>query len=116
LMILAVVSCGTITYGTSESFVTGIAAAVCVFVPIWGIFAVVRYAKINIFFKSSAVLAIISVWLFSAEKIALYFLPSNVDFSITISNDVSTAQVCAVIAGISVILASAGFVFKYHRK
>ena len=116
LMILAVVACGTLTYGTTESLITGITACACVFVLAWGIFAVTRYAKINIFFKSSAVLAMISVWMFSAEKIALFFLPSNIDFSITISNDISTAEFCAIVAGISVILASAGFVFRHLRR
>lgn len=97
VMILAVVAYGTLKYGVWESFVTGIVAAACVLVLVWAVFAVIRYAKINIFFKLSAVFAIIGAWLLSAEKLALKFLPSNVDFSITISDDVSTAAISAVI-------------------
>lgn len=115
-MILAVVSYGTLKYGSGESFVTGIAAAVCVFVLVWGIFAVIRYTKINVFLKLSAVLAMTAVWMFSAEKIALHFLPSNVDFSISISSDVPTAVVSAVMIGIAGIFAAVGLVFKYCRK
>ncbi len=115
VMILAVVAYGTLKYGVWESFVTGIVAAACVLVLVWAVFAVIRYAKINIFFKLSAVLAIIGAWLLSAEKLALKFLPSNVDFSITISDDVSTAAISAVIIGAAGILAAVGLVFKYRR-
>lgn len=114
-MILAVVAYGTLKYGVWESFVTGIVSAACVLVLIWAIFAVIRYAKINIFLKSSAVLAMLGVWLLSAEKLALHFLPSNVDFSITINDDVSTAIVSAVIIGLAGISAAVGLVFRYRR-
>lgn len=114
-MILAVVAYGTLKYGVWESFVTGIVSAACVLVLVWAIFAVIRYAKINIFLKSSAVLAMLGVWLLSAEKLALHFLPSNVDFSITINDDVSTAIVSAVIIGLAGILATVGLVFRYRR-
>lgn len=115
VMILAVVAYGTLKYGVWESFVTGIVAAACVLVLVWAVFAVIRYAKINIFFKLSAVFAIIGAWLLLAEKLALKFLPSNVDFSITISDDVSTAAISAVIIGAAGILAAVGLVFKYRR-
>lgn len=115
VMILAVVAYGTLKYGIRESFVTGIVSAACVFVLVWAIFAVVRYAKINIFLKSSAIMAMIGVWLLSAEKLALHFLPSNVDFSITINDDVSTAVVSAVIISLAGILAAVGFVFRERR-
>lgn len=115
VMILAVVAYGTLKYGVWESFVTGIVAAACVLVLVWAVFAVIRYAKINIFFKLSAVFAIIGAWLLSADKLALKFLPSNVDFSITISDDVSTAAVSAVIIGAAGILSAVGLVFKYRR-
>lgn len=114
-MILAVVAYGTLKYGVWESLVTGIVSAACVLVLVWAIFAVVRYAKINIFLKSSVVLAMLGVWLLSAEKLALHFLPSNVDFSITINDDVSTAIVSAVIIGLAGILAAVGLVFRYRR-
>lgn len=115
VMILAVVAYGTLKYGVWESFVTGIVAAACVLVLVWAIFAVIRYAKINIFLKSSAVLAMLGVWLLSAEKLALHFLPSNVDFSITINDDVSTAIVSAFIIGLAGISAAVGLVFRYRR-
>lgn len=114
-MILAVVAYGTLKYGVWESFVTGIVAAACALVLVWAIFAVIRYAKINIFLKSSAVLAMLGVWLLSAEKLALHFLPSNVDFSITINDDVSTAVVSAAIIGLAGILAAVGLVFRDRR-
>ncbi|MCM1007585.1 MAG: helix-turn-helix domain-containing protein [Ruminococcus flavefaciens] len=114
-MILVVVAYGTLKYGVWESFVTGMVAAACVLVLVWAIFAVIRYAKINIFLKSSAVLAMLGVWLLSAEKLALHFLPSNVDFSITISDDVSTAVVSAVIIGLAGISAAVGLVFRDRR-
>lgn len=114
-MILAVVAYGTMKYGIWESFVTGMVSAACVLVLVWAIFAVIRYAKINIFLKSSAVLAMLGVWLLSAEKLALHFLPSNVDFSITINDDVSTAIVSAFIIGLAGISAAVGLVFKYRR-
>lgn len=114
-MILAVVAYGTLKYGVWESFVTGMVSAACVLVLVWAIFAVIRYAKINIFLKSSAVLAMLGVWLLSAEKLALHFLPSNVDFSITINDDVSTAIVSAVIIGLAGISAAVGLVFRYRR-
>ncbi len=109
-MILAVVAYGTLKYGVWESFVTGMVSAACVLVLVWAIFAVIRYAKINIFLKSSAVLAMLGAWLLSAEKLALHFLPSNVDFSITINDDVSAA-----IIGLAGISAAVGLVFRYRR-
>ena len=114
-MILAVVAYGTLKYGVWESFVTGIVSAACVLVLVWAIFAVIRYAKINIFLKSSAVLAMLGAWLLSAEKLALHFLPSNVDFSITINDDVSAAIVSAFIIGLAGISAAVGLVFRYRR-
>lgn len=114
-MILAVVAYGTLKYGVWESFVTGMVSAACVLVLVWAIFAVIRYAKINIFLKSSAVLAMLGAWLLSAEKLALHFLPSNVDFSITINDDVSTAIVSAFIIGLAGISAAVGLVFRYRR-
>lgn len=115
-LILAVVAYGTLKYGNFESFVTGMVAAACVFVLVWVIFAVIRYADINIFFKSSVVLATLAVWMLSAEKIALHFLPSNVDFSITINDDVSTAVVFAAIICLAGISAVFGFIFRFRRK
>lgn len=114
-MILAVVAYGTLKYGVWESFVTGMVSAACVLVLVWAIFAVIRYAKINIFLKSSAVLAMLGAWLLSAEKLALHFLPSNVDFSITINDDVSTAIVSAFIIGLAGSSAAVGLVFRYRR-
>lgn len=114
-MILVVVAYGTLKYGVWESFVTGMVAAACVLVLVWAIFAVIRYAKINIFLKSSAVLAMLGVWLLSAEKLALHFLPSNVNFSITINDDVSTAIVSAAIIGLAGISAAVGLVFRDRR-
>lgn len=114
--ILAVVAYGTLKYGVWESFVTGMVSAVCSLVLVWAVFAIIRYAKINVFLKSSAVLVIIGVWLLSAEKLALHFLPSNVDFSITISDDISTAVVAAIMISIAVILAAVGLIFKFRRK
>lgn len=116
VMILAVVAYGTLKYGVWESFLTGIVAALCILALVWAIFAVIRYAKINILLKSSAILAVLGAWLLSAEKLALQFLPSSVDFSITISDNVSTAVVSAAIIGLAGILAAAGLVFKYRRK
>ncbi len=112
LMIFAVVIYGTLKYGSEESLITGIAAAICSLILVWAIFAVIRYAKINIFLKSSAVLAMTAVWLLSAEKIALHFLPQNVNFSITISDDVSTTIVSAVMICIAGLFAVFGLIFR----
>ena len=111
-MIFAVVAYGTLKYGSEESLITGIAAALCSLILVWAIFAVIRYAKINIFLKSSTVLAMTAVWLLSAEKIALHFLPSNVNFSITINDDVSTTIVSAVIICLSGLFAACGLIFR----
>ncbi len=114
-LIFAVVAYGTLKYGNIESFATGMASAVCVLVLVWAVFAVIRYTRINIFLKMSAVIAMIAAWLLSAEKIALHFLPAA-DFSITINDDVSTAIVSAVMIGIAGILAVYGFIFKFRCK
>lgn len=112
LMIMAVVVYATLKYGSEESLIVGVASALCSLILVWAIFAVIRYAGINVFLKSSAVLAMTGAWLLSAEKIALHFLPSNVNFSITISDHVSTAVVSAVIIGLAGLFAAFGLIFR----
>lgn len=111
-MIFAVVIYGAFKYGSEESIITGIAAAICCLILAWAIFAVIRYAKINIMLKFSAILAMTAVWLLSAEKIALHFLPQNVNFSITINDDVSTTIVSAVMICIAGLFAACGLILR----
>lgn len=115
VMIFAVVAYGTLKYGVWSSFVTGMISAAISLILVWAIFLVIRYAQINALLKSSVILAVSGIWMLSAEKLALHFLPENVDFSITINDDVSTSVVSAVILGIAAVLAAAGFAFKKRR-
>ncbi len=62
--------------------------------------------------KFSAILAMTAVWLLSAEKIALHFLPQNVNFSITINDDVSTTIVSAVMICIAGLFAACGLILR----
>lgn len=114
VLLLGTIAYGTLRYGTSEDLLTGGITAVWCLVFVWGIFAVVRYLKINIFFKLSAGFAIAALWIISTNPVLTFILNTE---KVTVDDfHSSNIVVAAVGAGIAALFAAVGGAVKIRCK
>lgn len=112
--IMLTVIYGTLRYGSISDMLDGI------FISIWGlslawiIFAVFRYAKINIFFRISISFFVSALYVFFANTLISL---SGISGEITIiSNDPNNIKASLTLAAIAVISAFSGMILKYKRR
>lgn len=117
VILVATVAYGTLKYGTWQSFREGMLVTVWCLLIVWIIFAVIRYAKINIFFKIASVMASISVWITASDYLFEHFYNSgNYFMMININGEGYTGITSLIIAASAVIFTVIGGIFRYRRK
>lgn len=119
VLTFACVIYGTLKYGDVVDLREGMAATVACVALVWAVFLIIRYLKVNGFFKCALCFAASVVW------VAAMTVLSNAWNGMKLSEIVSVKGadnsrydviVCLCLAGVAAVLAIAGAVYKFVRK
>lgn len=114
LLILAEISYGTLNYGNTYDFRSGILSALWCLLLAWIIFAVIRYLKINMLFKAAICIASAAGWVFISNPLMELLIDGKMFILNAADNRYNTA-VSLVMFGIAAVFAAAGEIFKRLR-
>ena len=119
VLTFACVIYGTLKYGDVADLRDGMVATVTCVALVWAVFLIIRYLKVNGFFKGALCFAASAVW------VAVMTLLSNAWNGMELSDIISLKGadnnrydviVCLCLVGVAAVLAIAGVVFKFARK
>ena len=119
VLTFACVIYGTLKYGDVVDLRDGMLATVACVALVWAVFLIIRYLKVNGFFKCALCFAASVVW------VAAMTVLSNAWNGMKLSEIVSVKGadnsrydviVCLCLAGVAAVLAIAGAVYKFVRK
>lgn len=110
---------GTLKNGDVADLRDGMVATVTCVALVWAVFLIIRYLKVNGFFKGALCFAASAVWV--AAMTVLSNAWNGMELSDIISlkgadNDRYDGIVCLCLIGVAAVLAVAGAVFKFARK
>lgn len=110
---------GTLKYGDVADLRDGMVATVTCVALVWAVFLIIRYLKVNGFFKGALCFAASAVWV--AVMTVLSNAWNGMELSDIISlkgadNNRYDVIVCICLIGVAAVLAIAGVVFKFVRK
>lgn len=119
VLTFACVIYGTLKYGDVADLRDGMVATVTCVALVWAVFLIIRYLKVNGFFKGALCFAASAVWV--AVMTVLSNAWNGMELSDIISlkgadNNRYDVIVCICLIGIAAVLAVAGAVFKFARK
>lgn len=119
VLTFACVIYGTLKYGDVVDLREGMAATVACVALVWSVFLIIRYLKVNGFFKGALCFVASAVWV--AAMTVLSNAWNGMELSDIISlkgadNDCCDVIVCICLIGVAAVLAIAGVVFKFARK
>ena len=119
LICMAADSVLTFAYGDVADLREGMAATVACVALVWAVFLIIRYLKVNGFFKGALCFAASAVWV--AAMTVLSNAWNGMELSDIISlkgadNNRYDGIVCLCLIGVAAVLAVAGAVFKFARK
>ena len=119
VLTFACVIYGTLKYGDVVDLREGMAATVACVALVWSVFLIIRYLKVNGFFKGALCFVASAVWV--AAMTVLSNAWNGMELSDIISlkgadNDRYDVIVCIYLIGVAAALAAAGAVFKFARK
>lgn len=119
VLTFACVIYGTLKYGDVADLREGMAATVACVALVWAVFLIIRYLKVNGFFKGALCFAASAVWV--AAMTVLSNAWNGMELSDIISlkgadNNRYDGIVCLCLIGVAAVLAVAGAVFKFARK
>jgi hypothetical protein len=119
VLTFACVIYGTLKNGDVADLRDGMAATVTCVALVWAVFLIIRYLKVNGFFKGALCFAASAVWV--AAMTVLSNAWNGMELSDIISlkgadNNRYDVIVCICLIGVAAVLAVAGAVFKFARK
>ena len=119
VLTFACVIYGTLKNGDVADLRDGMVATVTCVALVWAVFLIIRYLKVNGFFKGALCFAASAVWV--AVMTVLSNAWNGMELSDIISlkgadNDRYDVIVCICLIGVAAVLAAAGAVFKFARK
>lgn len=119
VLTFACVIYGTLKYGDVADLREGMAATVTCVALVWAVFLIIRYLKVNGFFKGALCFAASAVWV--AVMTVLSNAWNGMELSDIISlkgadNNRYDVIVCICLIGIAAVFGIAGAVFKFARK
>mgnify|MGYP004427843127 FL=1 len=119
VLTFACVIYGTLKYGDVADLRDGMVATVTCVALVWAVFLIIRYLKVNGFFKGALCFAASAVWV--AAMTVLSNAWNGMELSDIISlkgadNNRYDVIVCICLIGVAAVLAAAGAVFKFARK
>uniref|UniRef100_UPI003FEDFA57 hypothetical protein n=1 Tax=Ruminococcus bicirculans (ex Wegman et al. 2014) TaxID=1160721 RepID=UPI003FEDFA57 len=119
VLTFACVIYGTLKYGDLVDLRDGMLATVACVALVWAVFLIIRYLKVNGFFKCALCFAASVVWVaamtvlsnaWNGMKLSEIFSVKGAD------NSRYDVIVCLCLAGVAAVLAIAGAVYKFVRK
>lgn len=119
VLTFACVIYGTLKNGDVADLRDGMVATVTCVALVWAVFLIIRYLKVNGFFKGALCFAASAVWV--AAMTVLSNAWNGMELSDIISlkdadNNRYDVIVCICLIGVAAVLAIAGVVFKFARK
>lgn len=119
VLTFACVIYGTLKYGDVAGLRDGMVATITCVALVWAVFLIIRYLKVNGFFKGALCFAASAVWV--AAMTVLSNAWNGMELSDIISlkgadNNRYDGIVCICLIGVAAVLAVAGAVFKFARK
>lgn len=119
VLTFACVIYGTLKYGDVADLREGMAATVACVALVWSVFLIIRYLKVNGFFKGALCFVASAVWV--AAMTVLSNAWNGMELSDIISlkgadNDRCDGIVCICLIGVAAVFGIAGVVFKFARK
>lgn len=119
VLTFACVIYGTLKNGDVADLRDGMVATVTCVALVWAVFLIIRYLKVNGFFKGALCFAASAVWV--AAMTVLSNAWNGMELSDIISlkgadNNRYDGIVCLCLIGVAAVLAIAGVVFKFARK
>lgn len=119
VLTFACVIYGALKYGDVADLRDGMVATVTCVALVWAVFLIIRYLKVNGFFKGALCFAASAVWV--AVMTVLSNAWNGMELSDIISlkgadNNRYDVIVCICLIGVAAVLAIAGAVFKFARK
>ncbi len=119
VLTFACVIYGTLKYGDVADLRDGMVATVTCVALVWAVFLIIRYLKVNGFFKGALCFAASAVWV--AAMTVLSNAWNGMELSDIISlkgadNNRYDVIVCICLIGIAAVFGIAGAVFKFARK
>lgn len=118
VLTFACVVYGTLKYGDVADLRDGMLATVACVALVWAVFLIIRYLKVNGFFKGALCFAASAVWVFAMTILSYAWngVKFNKMFSVKDVSGNCNGMVCVALIGVAAVLAIAGAVFKLVRK
>lgn len=119
VLTFACVIYGTLKYGDVADLREGMAATVACVALVWSVFLIIRYLKVNGFFKGALCFVASAVWVAAMTMLSNAWNGMELSDIISLKgadNDRCDVIVCICLIGVAAALAAAGAVFKFARK
>lgn len=119
VLTFACVIYGTLKYGDVVDLREGMAATVACVALVWSVFLIIRYLKVNGFFKVALCFVASAVWVAAMTVLSNAWNGMKLSDIISLNgadNDRCDVIVCICLVGVAAVLGIAGVVFKFARK
>lgn len=119
VLTFACVVFGTLKYGDVVDLRDGMLATVTCVALVWAVFLIIRYLKVNGFFKGALCFVASAVWVVAMTVLSNAWNGMKLSDIISLKgadNDRYDVIVCLCLAGVAAVLAIAGVVYKFVRK
>ena len=119
VLTFACVIYGTLKYGDVVDLREGMAATVACVALVWSVFLIIRYLKVNGFFKVALCFVASAVWVAAMTVLSNAWNGMKLSDIISLKgadNDRCDVIVCICLIGVAAVFGIAGVVFKFARK
>lgn len=119
VLTFACVIYGTLKYGDVEDLRDGMLATVACVALVWAVFLIIRYLKVNGFFKGALCFVASAIWVAAMTVLSDAWNGMKLSEIVSLKgadNSRYDVIVCLCLAGVAAVLAIAGAVFKLVRK
>lgn len=119
VLTFACVIYGTLKYGDVVDLREGMAATVACVALVWSVFLIIRYLKVNGFFKVALCFVASAVWVAAMTVLSNAWNGMKLSDIISLKgadNDRCDVIVCICLIGVAAVFGIAGAVFKFARK
>lgn len=119
VLTFACVIYGTLKYGDVVDLREGMAATVACVALVWSVFLIIRYLKVNGFFKVALCFVASAVWVAAMTVLSNAWNGMKLSDIISLNgadNDRCDVIVCICLIGVAAVFGIAGVVFKFARK
>lgn len=119
VLTFACVIYGTLKYGDVVDLRDGMLATVACVALVWAVFLIIRYLKVNGFFKGALCFVASAVWVVAMTVLSNAWNGMKLSELVSVKgadNSRYDVIVCLCLVGVAAVLAIAGAVYKFVRK